>query len=105
MDFFCLRGGGIRVGYPSPRLMKKLSLKARSQVRGRAILVLTANRRYSIGGIRPGTALSVARRRRRIGKGFRVGLNTWYLLPGRRSSGILKVIAVLLRSAAPLRAV
>jgi alpha-glucosidase (family GH31 glycosyl hydrolase) len=91
MDFFCLRGGGIRVGYPSPRLMKKLSLKARSQVRGRAILVLTANRRYSIGGIRPGTALSVARRRRRIGKGFRVGLNTWYLLPGRRSSGILKV--------------
>ena len=43
MDFFCLTPNGIRVAYPSPGMLRKLSPKARKQVRGRVILVLTAN--------------------------------------------------------------
>jgi hypothetical protein len=44
MDFFCPSHGGIRVGYPSPALLRALSRHQARQVRGRAILLLTANR-------------------------------------------------------------
>jgi hypothetical protein len=55
MDFFCLAGGGgIRVGYPSRKLLSKLPRGLRRRVRGRAVLLLTANRHYALSVVRPG---------------------------------------------------
>ncbi len=86
MDFLCPTNLGIRVGYPSPRLLGALPRAARSRVRGRAILILTADPRYSLDGLRPGEPLRAAHVR--VGRPYRVGANTWYLL---RSGGVLKV--------------
>jgi hypothetical protein len=74
MDFFCLAGSGIRAGYR----------------RGRVVLALSANRVYALDGIRPGARLRTARRLR-LGAPFRIGLNSWYLTPGRAVRGVLKV--------------
>ncbi len=90
MDRFCLSGGAIRVGYPSARLLRELSPVVRSQVRGRIILALTANRRYALAGIRPGTSLRGARRLADE-KPFDIGVNRWYVIPGKRSDGVLKL--------------
>jgi hypothetical protein len=90
-DFFCLRGGGIRVGYPSARLLHSLSRRARRRVARRAILALTANRHYALHGVRPGARLASVRRRLRVGTGYRIGLNTWYIVPGKSANGLLKV--------------
>jgi hypothetical protein len=93
MDFFCPSHGGIRVGYASGALLKAFSRATATRLRGRAVLILTANRHYALRGIRPGTRLSAAvARRLHAGRGYGVGRNTWYLTPdGRLSHGVLKV--------------
>jgi ABC-2 type transport system ATP-binding protein len=91
MDFFCPARGGIRVGYPTPALLRALSGRERRRVRGRVVLVLTANRHYALRGIRPGSRLTAARRRLRLGHGFQIGLNRWYLTTADRAQGVLKV--------------
>jgi hypothetical protein len=91
MDFFCPTHDGIRVGYPSPKLLRTLTARQRRQARNRAVLVLTANRHYALGAIRAGTHLSAAHARLRHARHYRVGLNTWYLLASRTSTGVLKV--------------
>jgi endoglycosylceramidase len=92
MDFFCLAGGpGVRVGYPSPALLRALSAYERRRVRGRAVLVLTSNRYYALGNVRPGELLATAKRALQLGSGLRVGVNTWYLAPGNVSRDVLKV--------------
>ena len=91
MDFFCLTPIGIRVAYPSRGLLSQLSPAARRRVQGRAELALTANQHYALSGVRPGTRLADVARRLRVGRGFHIGLNTWYLTPGGASRGLLKV--------------
>ncbi len=91
MDFFCPPGRGIRVGYPSPKLLRGLARSERRRIRGRVVLILSANRRYALRGVRPGARLARVARRLRVGRGFHVGLNWWYLAPGGRSNGVLKV--------------
>jgi ABC-2 type transport system ATP-binding protein len=91
MDFFCPSHGGIRVGYATPALLAKLSRHERGQVRGRVVMVLTANRHYALRGVRPGVRLAAARRRLRLDRGFQIGLNRWYLAPAGRAQGVLKV--------------
>ncbi|MGI8921225.1 MAG: lipase family alpha/beta hydrolase [Solirubrobacteraceae bacterium] len=91
MDFFCLTPIGIRVGYPSPMLLHSLSRAQRGHVQGRAVLALTANPHYALRGIRPGARLAKVARRLRIGKGFHIGLNWWYLTSNGTSRGVLKV--------------
>jgi hypothetical protein len=90
-DFFCLSGGGVRVGYPTPKLLRELPRSARRSVRGRAVIILAANRRYGLHKVRPGTRLAVARRRLKLGRPFRVGRNGWYVIGGRRAAVVLKV--------------
>jgi hypothetical protein len=85
MDFFCLSSSGIRIGYPSPKLLKTLKRSKRARYSGRAVLILTANRHFTLRGIRLGSRVS-----RRMGKPFKVGLNTWYLIGNGSSRGILK---------------
>jgi hypothetical protein len=91
MDFFCLTPIGIRVGYPSPALLRTLSRSLRNRVRGRVVLALTANRHYALRGVRPGARLIAVAHRLGVGRGFRVGLNRWYLAPNGSSRLVLKV--------------
>jgi hypothetical protein len=91
MDFFCLAGSGIRAGYPTPRLLRTLSSRARRRVRARVVLLLTANRHYALDDIRPGARVIAIRRRLRRAWRDRVGQNTWYVLRRRAAPGILRV--------------
>jgi alpha-glucosidase (family GH31 glycosyl hydrolase) len=91
MDFFCPARRGIRVGYPSPRLLAAVPARQRRAFRGRAVLILTANHRYALHGVHVGARLARVRRRLHAGAPFFVGRNVWYLTPGRSSHGVLKV--------------
>jgi hypothetical protein len=91
MDFFCSAGRRIRVGYPSPALRRTFSRSTWARVRGRAILVLTANPSYALTGVHPGARLASVARRLKVGRHFRIGQNTWYLAPAGPSHGVLKV--------------
>jgi hypothetical protein len=55
------------------------------------VLALTADRRYVLDGVRPGTRLARVARRLRVGHGLRLGRDTWYLVPARGSRGVLDV--------------
>lgn len=92
-DNFCLRGRwGIRVGFPSRRVLRSLSLSQRRRNAGRIVIALTANRYYSLDGVRPQARLSsVARRLHVQASPIHVGLNFWYVLPGRGARYVLKV--------------
>jgi len=94
MDFFCLASIGIRVGYPSPALLRPFSRAERRRVRGRIVLALTSNRSnryYALRGVHPGTRLATVARRLRLGSGFQLGRNRWYLAPHGPSRAVLKV--------------
>jgi hypothetical protein len=91
MEFYCVTPIGIRAGYPSNSFLRSLSGGLRRAVRGRTVLVLTANRHYALKGVRPGARLSKVRRRLKIGRGYRIGRNTWYLTPNGASHGLIKV--------------
>jgi hypothetical protein len=91
MDFFCLTPIGIRVAYASPALLGRLSPSARRRIRGRVVLALTANPYFALRGVQPRARLAHVARRLRVGRGFRIGLNTWYVAPAGSSRGVLKV--------------
>ena len=91
-DDFCLQSGpGIRVGYPSLGLLGSLSQRERAEFRGRIVIALTANRYYALDGLRPGMPEAAAEPRPLRGDSYRVGVNRWYVLPGRAANGVLKV--------------
>jgi hypothetical protein len=90
-DYFCFRGGGIRVGYPSARLLRSMRRSERRRYGGRAVIALTANRTYALDGVRAGSALAGIARRLHVGRGYRIGQNTWYVVRRRGANGVLKV--------------
>jgi endoglycosylceramidase len=90
-DFFCLTRSGIRVGYPSRKLLHAISRAQRQRVRGRAVLALTASRYYALHGVPPNSKLATVARRLRISTGFHIGLNWWYLVPNGPGRGLIKV--------------
>jgi hypothetical protein len=92
MDNFCLaHGRGIRAGYPSAKLLRSLSSRQRRQVEDKIVIALTANRHYALDGILPGTRLAKIKSRVRAIKPYRIGRNTWYVIDGKQSNGLLKV--------------
>jgi hypothetical protein len=91
MDFFCPRGGGIRVGYASPALLHGRSARERRQLRNRVVLVLTASHHFAIKHVRTGSRLTAARRRLALGRGFHIGLNEWYLASDGAVRAVLQV--------------
>ena len=91
MDFFCQTPKGIRLGYPSPKLLRTVSGRQRRRVRNRVVLALTANPYYALERVRPGARLAAVARRLRTGAPVHVGLNYWYLFRAGGSTGVLKV--------------
>jgi hypothetical protein len=90
-DFFCLVPTGVRVGYPSPKLLRTLPRGNRKAFRGRASWASTSNVYYAIHGVRVGMKIRAARKLLKLEKPFRVGLNYWYLAPTGKSMAVLKV--------------
>ena len=89
---FCLSGGpGIVVGYPSARLLKSVSAHDRGRLRGKVVVVLTANHHYALGHITAGTQVAQVHRRLAKAGRFQIGANTWYVLRGRHATWVLKV--------------
>jgi hypothetical protein len=86
--FYCLTPDGIRGGFPAPAALRLLRPGQRHRARGTVVLALTANRHFSLHGVRPGTRLVTVARRLHPGRPFAVGTNRWYLTPGH---GVLKV--------------
>jgi pimeloyl-ACP methyl ester carboxylesterase len=92
LDNFCLFAGwGIRVGYPSAKLLRELSPSGRARFAGKVILALTANPHYALDRARPGIRLAPVARRLRAGKPLHIGQNDWYVTRGKVSDGVLKV--------------
>lgn len=91
MDFYYVCPKGVRAGFPSPALLRGLSRRERRAVQGRVVLVLTANRHYALRGVRPATRLRRVARGLHLGRAFKIGLNTWYLIGNGPSRGVLKV--------------
>lgn len=90
-DFFCLSSSGIRVGYASPQLLAGVPKRQRARLLSRAVLISTSNGHYALKGVRPGVKLAPVARRLGVGRGYRIGLNTWYLCAAGLSRGVLKV--------------
>ena len=55
------------------------------------MLILSANHRYALHGVRPGTRLTKVAKRLHISRRYGVGSNSWYLTPNGSSHGVLKV--------------
>jgi hypothetical protein len=92
-DFFCLTPRGIRVGYPSPKLLATLLRAERGRYIGRVIWITSANTRYAVDGIRPGTSIKTATAHLKLSSAFAVGGNAWYLTPLHDATGVIKVSA------------
>jgi hypothetical protein len=89
---FCLYAGfGIRAATPTAKLLRPLKRKARTALTGRLVIALTPNRFYQLDGILPGSQISAVPKRLRVGKPFVIGQNTWYFVPGKSATGVLKV--------------
>jgi hypothetical protein len=87
VDSFCLTGGAIRAFYGHSAETRGLPRGQARQLVGRVVLALTANPHYSIDGVRPGSTAVAARRGLSLGRGYRIGRNTWYVQ--RRKSAVV----------------
>jgi hypothetical protein len=84
----CLASLRIRVGFATRRWLSRRELH---RYRGRAVIVLSASRRFSLAGVRPGVRARAVRRRLRPQYSLRLDGARWYLLAGAHSRGVLEV--------------
>jgi len=89
-DNFCVfAGDGIGAGYGTPKLVPRVD---RKRLAGRIVLLVTANPFYALGGVRAGTRLTRTEAKRlRLGKPLRIGADMYFVMPLRRSVGVLDV--------------
>jgi hypothetical protein len=98
-DYFCFSPNGIRVGYPTPPVLRLVARNQRAGARGRVIFILSNNRRYALRGVRTGSRFTRRLARRlRAGRGFRLGPDTWYVIANGRSAGLLQVNRGIVRA-------
>ncbi len=90
-DFFCLTPTGVRVGYPTPKLLRTLPRGKRKAFRGRVSWASTSNVYYAVKGVRTGMKIKAARKLLKLEKPFHIGLSYWYLAPNGKSTAVLKV--------------
>lgn len=93
VDRFCLTDRRhIRVGYAPRALAAQGPRKLRRRLTQRAVLVLTASRRYAVRGVRPGARVATLRRRvRTLGRPVRLGVNRWYFVRGATTRLVFRV--------------
>jgi hypothetical protein len=72
----CLKTDRIRLAFASRRIVAAVS----------------ASRRYSLHGVRPGMRLRTARRHARLHRSYRVGSATWYVVGSGGTRGLVKVV-------------
>ena len=91
-DDFCLYAGwGIRVEYPSSKLLGRLSRRDRHRVADRIVLAVTSNPFYSFDGAGPGVTLAAVQRKLHLGKKIHMGTSDWYFVPEKHANLVLKV--------------
>jgi hypothetical protein len=90
-DFFCLTPIGIRVGYPSTKVLSTLTAAARAQLRSRVVWASTSNPYFALEGIRPGARIATVLKRLAFGAPIPIGVNHWYLAPFGPATAVLKV--------------
>ncbi len=78
-QFLCLQPSGVRVAYPTPRVLSRISHRARGRARGRVDAITTADSYYAIRRIRTGSRVRTASRRLHLGAPLRIGGARWYL--------------------------
>jgi hypothetical protein len=91
MEFFCLTPNGIRVGYASDALKRRLPHEARDVRVGQVVIALTANTSYALRGVRSGTRLTTVATRLGASAPIVIGRNSWYLIRDGSGRGVLKV--------------
>jgi 6-phosphogluconolactonase (cycloisomerase 2 family) len=90
-DVFCLTPSGVSVGYASNPLLTTLSAKARAKLRGRVVVVVSADPIYALHGIRPGSTLRAAAKRLHTGAVIHVGASNWYMAREGSTTGVIEV--------------
>lgn len=90
-DFCLTPSPGIRVNFPSRKLLSELSPSERAAVTGKIDVALTANKHYAVKDVTHGTKLAVAISKLGLGPVDVVGLNDWYLAPDGPADVIVKV--------------
>jgi len=91
LDRFCLvRGGYVRVGYPTAKIRKGLKRPELRRIRDRAVLALTSSPLHRLRGLRKGSSTRTVRRRLRAERRYRVGPYDWYLAPSNRARIVVK---------------
>ncbi|MDQ3644934.1 MAG: peptidase M14 [Actinomycetota bacterium] len=86
IDRYCVRGGGgLRVGYPTGRLLSKIEERSRQRVRRRAVLAISSSKRFRVGKVRRGTSVGVLRKRLEGEQRYRVGRSVWFTVRGKKS--------------------
>jgi hypothetical protein len=92
LDYHCLSGGAIRVGYLAADFRRTLRPPDRRRTRGRVVALLTRNDHYRLGPARPGARLTRSMARRlRLSRGVRARGGVWYFVRGRRANGVVRV--------------
>jgi len=93
IDRFCFTDRrSLRIGYPSPKLRKKLGPKNRRRYKSnKAVLILTSSKKFKLDRIRVGASTRALRRRLGRGaRGVRVGRNVWYAERGSKARLVFK---------------
>jgi hypothetical protein len=90
VDFFCLKPFGVRTGFASPKLLRKLPASEQHALAGRVVWISTSSPVYDVKGVRPGATLTSAKAHLPHGNLLRVGKNDWYLAPAGAATAVLK---------------
>jgi endoglycosylceramidase len=96
-DRVCLSQAALTAGYPSSALLRKRGRRQRQRLRGRVIVLTTANHHYALHGVRAGDRFH--RVRRKLGRlmQIRIGHVRWYATRRGRVSGLVQVRGGLVR--------
>jgi hypothetical protein len=86
-----LTPAGIRVGYPSARLLRTVPQTLRGSLGGRVVWITTANPYYALAGVRTGEALAAAERS--LPGGTLLSGGRWYVARWGSVSALIEVAA------------
>jgi hypothetical protein len=77
------------VGYGSSKLLAALRARDRRRYRSKVVWISTTSAKYALVGIRPGTKVTAATRKLKLGRAVRLGRDRWYLAPRGSATAVL----------------